>query len=86
MFYVYLWMFLTRQGNTTTIEAPSLWSRCGRVVYGAGHKAERLFLQCINGLRSYPVEERTQLGQLKKYNANIAWFNLQTYIQYLVFT
>jgi hypothetical protein len=24
-------------------------------------KAERLFLQCINGLRSYPIEERTQL-------------------------
>jgi hypothetical protein len=48
-------------GNTSTIEAPTLWSRCGRVVYGAGHKAERLFLQCINGLPSYPVDGRTQL-------------------------
>ncbi len=32
MLYVYLWMFLTRQGNTTTIEAPVLWSGCDRVV------------------------------------------------------
>ena len=61
MSYVYLLIFLTRQGNTSTIEAPSFWSRCDRVVYGAGHKAERLFLPCINGVSSYPFEGRTQL-------------------------
>jgi hypothetical protein len=29
-------------GKTLTIEAPFLWSGCGRVVYGAGNKAKRL--------------------------------------------
>jgi hypothetical protein len=32
MFYVFRWMFLMRQGNTTTIEAAFLWSGCGRVI------------------------------------------------------
>ena len=38
-----------------------LWSRCGRVVYGSGHKAKRLVLQCTNGVSSNPVERRTNL-------------------------
>ena len=65
MSYVYLQIFLTRQGNTLTIEAPFLWSGCGRVVQGAGHKAKRLVLQCINGVSSNPVEGRTKIWQLK---------------------
>ena len=36
----------------------------GRVVYGAGHKAKRLVLQCINGVSSNPVEGRTKICQL----------------------
>jgi hypothetical protein len=43
-----------------TIEAPFLWSGCGRVVKGAGHKAKRLGLQCIDGVSSNPVERRTK--------------------------
>ena len=61
MSYVYLLIFLTRQGSTSTIEAPCLWSGCGRVIYCAGHKARRLVLQCINGVSSNPVEGRTQI-------------------------
>ena len=80
MFYVYLWMFLTRQGNTTTIEAPFLWSGCGRVVKGSGYKAERLVLQCINGVSSNPVERRTTFDSSNKSNANTVWFNFQTYL------
>ena len=64
MSYVYLLIFLKRQGNTSTIEAPCLWRGCGRVVYCAGHKARRLVLQCINGVSSNPVEGRTQILQL----------------------
>jgi hypothetical protein len=60
MFYVYLWMFFTRQGNIKTIEAPFLWSGCGRVISGSGNKAKRLVLQCINGVSSNPVERRTK--------------------------
>ena len=58
-------MFLTRQGNTSSTEATFLWSGCGLVVYGAGHKAKRLVLQCINDVSSNPVEERTKICQLK---------------------
>ena len=61
MSYDYLQIFLTRQGNTLIIEAPFLWSGCGRVVQGAGCKAKRLVLQCINGgVSSNPVEGRTK--------------------------
>jgi hypothetical protein len=35
-----------------------IWSGCGQVVLGAGHKAKRLVLQCINGVSSNPVEGR----------------------------
>ena len=48
MSYVYLYNFLTRQGNTSTIE-------------GTGHKAKRLVLQCNNGVGSNPVEGRTKI-------------------------
>ena len=65
MFYVYLWMFLTRQGNTTTIESPFLWGGCGREIQGSGHKAKRLVLQCINGVRSNPAERRTKFDSSK---------------------
>ena len=57
MSYVYLLIFLMRQGNTLTIEAPFSWSECGRVFKGAGNKAKRLVLQCINGVSSNPVEK-----------------------------
>ena len=40
-------------------------SGCGRVVSGAGHKAKRLVLQCINGVSSTPVEGRTKICQFK---------------------
>jgi hypothetical protein len=46
-------------GNTSTIEAPFSWSGCGPVVYGARHKAKWFVLQCINDVRSNPVEGRT---------------------------
>ena len=77
MSYVYFQIFLTRQGNTSTIEAIFLHSGCGRVVQGAGHKAKRLVLQYINGVSSNPVEGRTKICQLKD-----VWFNFQTYILY----
>jgi hypothetical protein len=42
-----------------------LWSGCGRVVKGAGHKVKRLVLQCINGVSSNPVGGEHKFGQLK---------------------
>jgi predicted membrane protein len=67
-------IFLTKQGNTSIIEAPFLWSGCGGVVYGAGHKAKRLVLQCINGASSNPIEGRTKICQLKNLILTV-WFN-----------
>ena len=61
MSYVYPYICLTRKGNTTIIEAPFLGSGCGRLVYGAGRKAKRMVLQCINGVGSNPVEGRTKI-------------------------
>ena len=58
MSYVYPYICLTRKSNTTIIEAPFLWSECGRVVKGTGRKANRVVLQCINGVGSNPVEGR----------------------------
>ena len=58
---VYPYICLTRKGNTTIIEAPFLWSECGRVVMGAGRKANRVVLQCINGVGSNPVEGRIKI-------------------------
>ena len=60
MSYVYPQISLSRKGNTKTIEAPFLWSGCGRVIQGSGHKANQLVLQCINGVSSNPVERRTK--------------------------
>ena len=37
---------------------------CCRVVWGAGRKAKRMVLQCINGVSSNPVEGRTKILQL----------------------
>ena len=42
-----------------------LYSGCGRVVQGAGHKAKRLVLQCISDVSSNLVEGRTKNCQLK---------------------
>ena len=39
-------------------------SGCGRVVKGAGRKAKRMVLQCINGVSSNPVEGRAKICQL----------------------
>ena len=61
MYYVYLKIFFTRQGDTSTIEAQFLWSRYGRVVWGTGHQAKRLVLQCINGVRSNSIEEKAPI-------------------------
>ena len=36
-------------------------SGCGRVVQGAGRKAKRMVLQCINGVGSNPVEGRAKI-------------------------
>ena len=80
MSYVYLQIFLTRQGNTSTFEAIFLYCGCGRVVQGAGQKAKRLVLQCINGVGSNPVEGRTKKLTALKSNSNVVWFNFQTYI------
>ena len=41
-----------------------MWSS-GRVVKGAGHKAKRLVVPCVNGVSSNPVEGRTKHCQLK---------------------
>ena len=61
------------------IEAIFLYSGCGRVVWGAGHKAKRLVLQCINGVSSNPVEGRTKNLTAQRSNSNTVWFNFQTY-------
>ena len=61
MSYVYPQISLTRKGNTMIIEAPFLVSGCGRVIYGTGRKANRMVLQCINGVGSNPVDGRTTI-------------------------
>jgi hypothetical protein len=61
MYYVYLKIFFTRQGDTSTIEAQFLLSRYGRVIWGTGHHAKRLVLQCINGVSSNPVEGKANI-------------------------
>ena len=38
-----------------------IYSGCGRMVEGAGRKAKRMVLQCINGVGSNPVEGRTKI-------------------------
>ena len=58
---LYIYICLTRKGNTTIIEAPFFGSGCGRVVQGAGRKAKRLVLKCINGVGSNLVEGRTKI-------------------------
>jgi hypothetical protein len=40
------------------------WYKGVDVVEGAGHKAKRMVLQCINGVGSNPVEGRTKILQL----------------------
>jgi hypothetical protein len=44
---------------------PGRGSGCDRVVEGAGHKAKRLVLQCINGVSSNPVEGKHKFDSLK---------------------
>ena len=50
------------------------------MVEGAGRKAKRMVLQCINGVGSNPVEGRTKKLTALKSNSNTVWFNFQTYI------
>ena len=85
MSYAYPQICLTRKGNTTIIEAPFLGSGCGRVVQGAGRKAKRIVLQCINGVGSNHVEGRTKNLTALKSNSNTVWFNFQTYIYNQIF-
>ena len=61
MSYIYPEICLAKKGNTTIIEAPFKGSECGRVVKGAGRKAKRMVLQCINGVNSNTVEGRTRI-------------------------
>jgi len=53
MFYVHPYIPLTRQGNTSTIEAMFVYCRYGRVVFGAGHKTTRLVLKYIVSSKIY---------------------------------
>ena len=45
--------------NNVTLRLLKLYLYIADVVEGAGHKVKRLVLQCINGVRSNPVERRT---------------------------
>ena len=45
----------------STMVNPALIFGCGRVVQGAGRKAKRMVLQCINGVGLNPVEGRTKI-------------------------
>ena len=38
-----------------------IYRGCCQVVKGAGHKANRMVLQCINGVGSNPIEGRTEI-------------------------
>jgi hypothetical protein len=44
--------------------ASHIGSGCDRVVKGAGRKAKRMVLQCINDVGTNPVEGRTKIWQL----------------------
>ena len=48
LMYIYIYIYME-------------WMWSSRVVYGAGHKAKRLVLQCINGVSSNLVEGRTKI-------------------------
>jgi hypothetical protein len=56
---------LREKNNTSTIEAIFLYSGCGRMIYGTGHKAKWLVLQCINGVSSNPVGEEQKFVNSK---------------------
>ena len=45
--------------DNVTLRLLKLYLYIADVVEGAGHKAKRLVLQCINGVSSNPVEQRT---------------------------
>jgi hypothetical protein len=49
------------------------------VVEGAGRKAKRMVLQCINGEFKSRRGKNKNLTALKS-NSNTVWFNFQTYI------
>ena len=48
-----------------TFQLLRLYFNIADVFWGGGHKANRLVLQCINGISSNPVEGRTNICQLK---------------------
>jgi hypothetical protein len=54
------------------------------VVEGAGRKAKRMVLQCINGVGSNPVEGRTKKFTALKSNSNTVCINFQTYIIFII--
>ena len=56
------------------------------MVKGAGRKAKRMVLQCINGVGSNPVEGRTKNLTALKSNSNTVWFNFQVYIYIYIYT
>ena len=51
MSYLYAYIRLTRQGNTSSIEALFLDSGCGGVVEVAGHKGKILLERCLSMVR-----------------------------------
>ena len=61
-----------------------IWSGCGRVIYGAGHNAKRLVLQCINKCEFKSRRRKNNNLTAYKSNSNTVWFNFQTYIIFSV--
>ena len=56
----------TRQGNTSTIEAIFLYSRCGREASGTGHKAKSLIGAAVYKWCEFKSRLRkTKICQLK---------------------
>ena len=47
---------------------------------GAGRKATRMVLQCINGVGSNSRRGKNKKLTALKSNSNTVWFNFQTYI------
>jgi hypothetical protein len=54
-----------KETHTSTIADLFLNSGCGRVVWGAGHKANGMVPPCINGVGFNPVEGEQNICQLK---------------------
>ena len=83
--YVYLYISLRDKVTLRLLKLYFLYIGCGPVVQGAGHKANRLVMQCINGVSSNPVEGRTNICQLKDLILTLFRLIYQTYIYIYVF-